>query len=229
VICAVNKLKTLDILDISRIGFWGISQAGWVIPQVAEKFEPAFVITVSSPVTTAFEQELYRVESEMKVEGFSKKDIGQAISYNKKLLKMIKEHKPYKSFLALQKETEGVKWAGHVIRGEEIVYDYLSIVLNKDNAPDLTYLNCPILAIWGENDLVVPPKKSFEMYKKKLQLIGNHNSLLKIIPKADHTLTFNLTGKRSETIERREQYKNNPKKIFAPGYISTMTEWLNKK
>jgi uncharacterized protein len=229
VICAVNKLNTLDIIDNSRIGFWGISQAGWVIPQVAEKLEPAFVITVSSPVTTAFEQELYRVESEMKAERFSKKDIAQAISYNRKLLKMIKENKPYKSFSALQKETGGAKWAGNVIRGEEIVYDYLSIVLTKDNAPDLTHLNCPTLAIWGENDLVVPPKKGFEVYKKKLQLMDNHNSLLRIIPKADHTLTLNLTGKRSETIKRREQYKNNPEEIYAPGYISTMTEWLNNR
>lgn len=226
VINAVNKLKTLDIIDNSRIGFWGISQAGWVIPEVAKKFEPAFVITVSLPVTTAFKQELYRVKSEMKAAGFTRKDIHKAISYNKKLLKLIKDEKPYECFLALQKETEGEKWADNVIRGEELVYNYLSIVLKKDNAPDLTNLTCPILAIWGENDLVVPPKKSFETYEKQLQLIKNGNSLLRIIPKADHTLTYNLTGQRSETIKRREQYKNTPKEIFAIGYISLMTNWL---
>jgi uncharacterized protein len=224
VISAVNKLKTLDIIDNSKIGFWGISQAGWVIPIVAEKIKPAFVITVSSPVTTAFNQELYRVTSEMKAENFSKKDINNAISYNKNLLKMIKENKSYASFLALQKEIENAKWANNVIRGEEVVYNYLSIVFKKDNVPYLTHFNCPILAIWGENDLVVPPKKGFETYKKQLK--GNRSSVLKIIPKADHTLTLNLTGKRSETIARREQYKNNPKEIFATGYISLMSDWL---
>lgn len=226
VISAVSKLKTLDVIDHSKIGFWGISQAGWVIPQVAEEIEPAFVITVSSPVTTAFEQELYRVKSEMQVEGFSRSDIRKAVSYNKKLKKMIKADKPYERFLALQKETEGAKWANNVIRGEEIVYDYLSIVFKKDNPPDLRSLNCPILAIWGENDLVVPPKKSSEIYKKKLGHIGNRDTLIRIIPKADHTLTFNLTGKRSETIERRELYKDSPKEVFAPGYVSLMTGWL---
>jgi uncharacterized protein len=224
VISAVNKLKTLDIIDNTKIGFWGISQAGWVIPIVAEKIKPAFVITVSSPVTTAFNQELYRVTSEMKAENFSKKDINTAILYNRNLLKMIKENKPYASFLALQKETESEKWANNVIMGEEMVYNYLSIVFKKDIPPNLTYFNCPILAIWGENDLVVPPKKGFETYKKQLK--GNRSSVLKIIPKADHTLTLNLTGKRSETIARREQYKNNPKEIFATGYISLMSDWL---
>jgi uncharacterized protein len=224
VIGAVNKLKTLDVIDSSKIGFWGISQAGWVIPKVAEKSMPAFVVTVSSPVSTAFDQELYRVASEMKAEGFAKSDIKKAILYNRKLLKLIQENKPYESFLALQKQTENAIWANNVIRGEEMVYNYLSIVFKKDNVPDLTHFNCPILAIWGENDLVVPPKKSFEKYKKELK--GNRNSVLKIIPNADHTLTLNITGKRSETIARREQYKNNPKEIFATGYISLMSDWL---
>ncbi len=228
VVSAVNKLKTLNFIDTSKIGFWGISQAGWVIPLVSEKNKPAFVITVSSPVTTAFDQELYRVTSEMKAENFSKGDISNAISYNKKLLKLIKENEPYASFLALQKETEKAKWADHVIRGEEMVYDYLSIVFKKDKAPNLTHLDCPVLAIWGENDLVVPPKKGLDTYKKQLRRMGNTASLLKIIPKADHTLTFNLTGKRSETLQRREQYKNNPKEVFAPGYVTLMLGWLKK-
>lgn len=226
VVSAVNKLKTLDIIDSSKIGCWGISQAGWVIPLVAEKITPAFVITVSSPVTTAFEQELYRVKSEMGAEGFSRADIREAVSYNKTLRKMIAANDPYERFAALQKETAGAKWADNVIRGEEIVYDYLSIVFKKDSAPDLHSLHCRVLAVWGENDLVVPPEMSARIYKKELERMGNHDALIRIIPDADHTLTFNLTGKRAETIKRRELYKNNPKEIFAPGYVSLMTGWL---
>jgi pimeloyl-ACP methyl ester carboxylesterase len=226
VISAVNKLKTSDEIDPLKIGFWGISQAGWVIPIVAQKMKPAFVITVSSPVTTAFEQELYRVQSEMKVEGFSKADIDKAVAYNNKLRKLIKSNQPYNQFLSLQKEIKGATWADHVISGEEVVYNYLSIVFKKDNPPDLRDLQCPVLAIWGANDLVVPPQKSLGFYKKQLAGAGNTNVLTRIIPDADHTLTFNQTGKRSETIKRREDYKSNPEAIFAPGYVSLMTGWL---
>lgn len=221
VVNAVNKLKTSEIVDRSKIGFWGISQAGWVMPLAADKVKPAFVITVSSPVTTAFDQELYRVRSEMQADGFSETDISKAIAYNNKLQNMIKANKPYDSFAVLQQEIKGVKWADNVIGGEEIVYNYLSIVFKKDTPPDLHSLQCPVLAIWGENDLVVPPKKSAETYRKELK-----NASVRIIPKADHTLTLNQTGKRAETIERRERYKDNPKEIFAPGFVSLMTEWL---
>ncbi|HEY8957746.1 alpha/beta hydrolase [Chitinophaga sp.] len=228
VISAVNKLKTLDITDTSGIGYWGISQAGWVIPLVSEKIKPAFVITVSSPVTTAFSQELYRVKSEMKADGFSRTDIRKAVAYNRKLKEMINGDKPYEHFAALQKEIKGAKWADNVIGGDEVVYKYLSIVLKKDNPPHLEGLNCPVLAIWGENDLMVPPRKGAATYRKVMKRIGNAQALIRIIPDADHTLTFNHTGKRAETIERRERYKDNPKEIFAPGYVSLMTDWLKR-
>lgn len=226
VVSAVNKLKTSAEIDALKIGFWGISQAGWVIPIAAKKIKPAFVITVSSPVTTAFEQELYRVQSEMKAEGFSKADIDKAVAYNNKLRKLIQANQPYDRFVDLQKEIKSAAWADNVISGEEVVYNYLSIVFKKDNAPDLRGLQCPVLAIWGANDLVVPPQKSFAFYKKQLAGMGNTHVLTRIIPDADHTLTFNQSGKRSETIKRREEYKSKPEAIFAPGYVSLMTSWL---
>lgn len=226
VISAVTKLKTLDVADSSEIGYWGISQAGWVIPLVSEKIRPAFVITVSSPVTTAFRQELYRVKSEMKADGFTGTDIRKAVAYNRKLKEMISAGEPYEHFAALQKEITGAKWADNVIGGDEIVYTYLSTVLKKDSPPHLQGLNCPVLAIWGENDLMVPPRKSAAAYRKAMKRIGNTRALIRIIPDADHTLTFNHTGKRAETIERRERYKDNPKEIFGPGYVALMTDWL---
>lgn len=228
VTAAVSKLKTLAPVDSTKIGFWGISQAGWVMPLAAQKTAPAFVITVSSPVTTAFEQELYRVKSEMKAEGFSETDIRKAVAYNQKLRKMIQADEPYESFSKLQLDIKGQPWADNVIGGEKIVYDYLSIVFKKDLAPDLTVLKCPVLAIWGENDLVVPPGKSATTYEQQMKATGNTHALTRIIPKADHTLTLNLTGKRAETIARRDQYKNDPAAVFAPGYVSLMTDWLKQ-
>jgi len=89
--------------------------------------------------------------------------------------------------------------------------------------------HCPVLALWGENDLLVPPVKSSEYFRNKMIEIKNPDATVKIIFRADHTLTFNLTGKRSETISRREQYKDNPSMVFAPGAVELMVEWLTKR
>ena len=151
--------------------------------------------------------------------------------YNQKLLQLINEAKPYARFAALQEESTDANWSDYVIRGDEMVYAYLRIVFQHDHPPDLTQLTSRLLAIWGENDLVVPPQLSYTVYDTYMNFIGNTSATLSIIPHADHTLTKNASGKRSETIARRKQFKDNPEEIFAPGYITAMTVWLkmNKK
>jgi uncharacterized protein len=229
VIAAINRLKTLDIIDSGKIGLWGISQAGWVMPIVAEKAKPAFVICVSSPVTTAFDQELYRIKSEMAAEGYSKKDIDKAITYTQQWKRLVLEDKPYSEFLDLQNQIDNYKWSQIVIRGDEKVYQYLHVILLDDEIPQIENYHCPVLAVWGENDLLVPPVKSSEYFRNKMIEIKNPDATVKINAGADHTLTFNLTGKRSETISRREQYKDNPSMVFAPGAVELMVEWLTKR
>jgi uncharacterized protein len=226
VISAINKIKSVNFLDSGKIGLWGISQAGWVMPLVAEQARIAFVICVSSPVTTAFDQELYRVESEMKTEGYSRNDIDKAIDYTRQCKRLVLEDKPYTEFLALQKEIENYNCSQIVIRGDEKIYYYLDVILHADSIPRINYYHCPVLAVWGENDLLVPPKKSAEYFRQKMAEINNPDFTIKIIPQADHTLTFNITGRRSETIERRELYKDNPSMIFAPGAVQLMADWL---
>ncbi|WP_162903458.1 alpha/beta hydrolase family protein [Taibaiella koreensis] len=226
VIRAIERLKQCPIVDTAKVGLWGISQAGWVIPKVARESTPAFVITVSSPVTTAFEQECYRVTSGMKAAGFSRSERQKAMAYNKALREMIQAKAPYAQFKALQERTAKETWQDYVIGGDEMVYAYLSIVLSQDDAPDLSSLRCPVLAIWGANDLVVPPQSSARTYKEALARTGNDHVLIRIIPDADHTLTFNHSGTGAETIKRREAYKDTPAAIFAPGYVPLMTEWL---
>ncbi|MGE0589814.1 MAG: alpha/beta hydrolase family protein [Cyclobacteriaceae bacterium] len=226
VLSAIVALKKSDKIDQARIGLWGISQAGWVIPIVAKKIDPAFVITISSPVTTAFEQELYRVEASLGADGFDSESIRQAIDYCKSLKNLIDERRSFDEFTKLQKETAHASWINNVIRGDEVVYKYLSIVFRDDKAPDLSSMRMPVLAIWGENDLVVPPTISSETYHNALTRIKNEHARIEIIPDADHTMTFNLSGRNSDTWKRRKDFRDNPEKIFAPDYVSLMIEWL---
>lgn len=226
VIEATKALKVIDGIDSSRMGYWGISQAGWVIPKVAARLKPAFVITVSSPVTSAFDQELYRVRSEMHAADFSERDVREAIAYCAGFLELIQEGKPYVDFAALQEATASASWADYVIRGDEVVYAYLTKVLTHDDPPDLTTLQCPTLAIWGANDLMVPPDLGAATYTKVLKQGNNKEVLIKIIPDADHTLTYNVNGTAAATIKRRQDFKENQKEVFAPGYIDMMLEWL---
>ena len=47
VIAAIQEIKRLKISGPERIGLWGISRAGWIIPLINEQFPIDFWIPVS--------------------------------------------------------------------------------------------------------------------------------------------------------------------------------------
>jgi pimeloyl-ACP methyl ester carboxylesterase len=226
VVSAAQQLGQHPKIDPKGIGFWGISQAGWVIPIAAGFVHPAFVITVSSPVTTAYDQEVYRLRSVLSSEGYSSTSVDSALTYISSVKNLIMHHRPYAEFEKLQNKIQKYGWSSHAVMGGEIIYKYLQVIIEEDQPPDLSTLTCPLLAIWGENDLLVPPKLSADTYKDTMTKIGNAKSEVFILPDADHTLTHNLSGKREETIERRKTYEKEPEKIFAHGYLNLMVNWL---
>ena len=61
VLAAVEHVATHPKVDADRIGLWGMSQAGWVIPIAAsmEKEKIAFTIIVSGPTVSILEENLY--------------------------------------------------------------------------------------------------------------------------------------------------------------------------
>ena len=225
VMSAVHKLETLPHVNPQKIGFWGLSQAGWVISRVAEVYDPAFVISVSSPLTTIAEQELHRVGSEMAADGFAEPEIRDALAYTKSYMDLIRRNRPFSEFSALQDSEKDASWQRHTIMGDEVVFSYLKVLLKDDRIPAYG-LSCPVLAIWGANDLVVPPQQSVAAFKLRMEEAGNTQCTMTIINNADHTLTYNTSGRRAETIRRREEYQQEPEKQFAPGYVAAMTGWL---
>lgn len=222
---AVRKLKTMKQLNPDLIGYWGISQAGWVMSEASQEINPAFIIAVSTAVTPVFLQEISRVQNTMTAAGFSEADKDAAVAFTRAYRELAQKDRPYAEYEALLETVKDAKWKDQVITGNEIVYNYIKAILKDDKSPRLYELSCPVLAIWGENDLVVPPVKSRYFFQLKTE--NKKNVLTQIIPDADHTLTYNLSGTVQETIKRRQQYKTTPEKIFAPGFVPLMTGWLN--
>lgn len=60
---AVQFLKEQEKIDPDRIGFWGISQAGWIAPKAASQSEDiAFMILISGGGASPKESEYYSYE-----------------------------------------------------------------------------------------------------------------------------------------------------------------------
>jgi pimeloyl-ACP methyl ester carboxylesterase len=68
-------LQTHAEIDPKRIGFWGLSQGGWIAPLAASRFpDAAFSVAISGGGLTPASTELFDTEYELQKAGFSAKD-----------------------------------------------------------------------------------------------------------------------------------------------------------
>ena len=97
---------------------------------------------------------------------------------------------------------------------------YRAFVLH-DPRKDLVKTKCPVLGIFGEKDLQVPPKMNQEALQKALVTAGNKNVEVKIIKGANHLFQKANTGSPSE-------YAKLPK-AFIADFLPTITTWVLPK
>jgi pimeloyl-ACP methyl ester carboxylesterase len=74
----------------------------------------------------------------------------------------------------------------------------------------LTAVHCPVLAIWGEDDTLVPARKSAALYRKYLAAAGNNDVTIVLFKHAGHSIN-DIYGKD-----------------FSPAYWKTLTGWLRQ-
>lgn len=200
VISSVELLRNRNDIDKNRIGIYGLSQGAWVAPNAASLCKDiSFIITISAPGITPDEQNEFVV--------------------NNIVSKYI-----YRSF-------EGNNWTGRefadsIFQKEDVINkmngknntEVVPGFSRFDPLPAWQMITVPVLALWGENDRIVPPVKSMENIRKALLDGGNKAYTLKIFEGADHSLK----------LESEEDKFSGKWSITAPGSNEYLIEWLKK-
>jgi len=110
VLSAIRFLKTHP-LQIQGVGLCGGSQAGWIMPIVAQLTEPvAFIISISSAAVTVEEQERYRIERQLRGDHFSDEQVSQALSIYARRLDMIRQGAKAKQIATMQDSAMEEPW-----------------------------------------------------------------------------------------------------------------------
>lgn len=109
------------------------------------------------------------------------------------------------------------------VRGEldRVRTRWFKFFLDYDPAEALRRIRVPLLAIFAENDLQVPPALNREPLERALQAAGNADYTIEMIPGANHLFQMSETGSPAE-------YATLGKK-FAPGLLETITGWIKER
>lgn len=223
---AVAAMAARPEVDRAKIGVWGISQAGWVMPPAITSGAPiAFMISVSGPEGTGHDQELYRVKQSLTADGFSEAEVADALAFSEARNAILLASAPFDQLKKLQDERAvGKRWEKEVGIFDEATYTRLRGP-QETPVPHLEKIKIPVLAIYGERDMIVDWRESARIYRASLKKAGNKDVTIVSFPGADHVLFPSITGGQAEL----DDWLGHHFKVFAPGYVDTMADWIEAR
>jgi pimeloyl-ACP methyl ester carboxylesterase len=221
---AVKFLRGRPDIDGKHVGLWGISQGGWVCP-LAASLSPdvAFLVLVSAPAGTVGEQDLYRIEHEMRADDMPAGDIEKALAFARRRIEFLRSG-VYEKFDTAQREVGDEGWFKeyvHRLGAKDFAFGKKN--LEYDGRPVLKEVKCPVLVVVGERDTVVPAKKGAAIIEDALRKAGNTDVTVKTLAGADHFMHAATTG------GPRERLAKDRKQEFVADYFPTINGWLSAR
>lgn len=218
VVAAVNYLKTRPEIDPARVGVMGSSQGGWIAPITAARVSGIrFVVVKSAACVTPEEQELARVEAQMRASRNSPNDIEQALTLYRNVIAYARSGEGWDKLSATLETASQQKWYffARNIPKDWWFFDQVRLTFDHDPIPVLQRIHSPLLVIFGGQDSYGPPVR--ESLARLVQALGGggNQAVIQVFPNAGHDLRVE-PGKGDAWDFSR----------FAPGYLESLASWV---
>lgn len=231
VLDAIAILKQRPDIDSRRIGLWGISQAGYVMPRVlARTDDVAFMIAVSCPGEAGVDQGSFLVSAQAVCAGLAAQDAPRVKQLNGMAARArtYDEYVRYKSQLADYPALAAISELGFnlgVAPEDRWHADDLDAEYFWDPMTVIEGTTIPVLAVFGELDTQADPIQGAAAYRAALARAGNPHSRVELIPGADHNIIISETG----CLEERRHRRRSGWTDYAPEYLDTLEAWLRRR
>ncbi|HZZ43450.1 MAG TPA: alpha/beta fold hydrolase [Tepidisphaeraceae bacterium] len=195
-LAGIAQLKTRADIQPQKIGLCGMSQAGWIMPLAASRSaDVAFVISLSGAGVSPEEQGAYMVEHRMRSEGFADADVAKALTLYHLNSRCAKTDTGWDELDAAVAQARKQPWfhPEFIPQNPASAQQWRSIC-DYDPIATLHKVRCPVLAILGGVDPLVPAQKSAAAWKTALAEAGNPDATIQILPYADHGLADPALG-----------------------------------
>lgn len=238
VVAAIDFLQKRNDIRPQRIGLIGHSEGGIVAPLAASMSdEVAFMVLVAGTSVSGAEILMEQGALIMRASGATEVDIEQQITFQKRTFEAIRSGDGWDE-LAADLETrlrESIAEMSDSQRNAITDVDtfintqtqaqltalqtpWFRYFLDYDPAATLRRIDTPILALFGELDLQVPPAQNRGPMEQALR-DGNHpDYTVRVLPQANHLFITATTGSPTEYAALE--------KVFVPEFLPLITEWI---
>ncbi len=240
-IAAIQALKKLKLPASQKIGLWGISRAGWICPLINAQFPMDFWISVSG--TDDKENFGYLLKENLRIAGKQEAEVehlAQAWKQGHRLFCTQANFETYlKAIEPLRQDSTARKLFGY--KNESKITDAAraAYALNQKTYTSkghfdevsglwvylknfdkiLLEIECPVLALFGENDTQVDWRKTKKLYEQTIGSNPNEILTTKVFPQCNHSLQKCISCAYQEDLSASNWEA-------CDGYYETMKAWL---
>ena len=226
-VAALKMLAADKRIDARRIGFWGLSQGGWLSVLAASRApQAAFAISVSAPLVTPDVQMNFAVGNILRVRGFSDADIAAAIRTRTAVDDFMRgkkdRAKDRASVEKLLAEAATKPWFKHSYISPMLADPARSQWAKEialDPVTTLDRVRCPILMLFGADDPWVPAARSAEILKG--MAAKKSNITYAVIAGANHEMATKVAPKDELDPANASAFAPD-----APAYFAILANWL---
>lgn len=185
---AVAWLRGRNFVAADRVGIAGFSRGNWPAVRVAAA-DPgvAFLLLVAPPAFPPAETEAISIGARMEAAGRPDEEIAQAQRYYELYFATAAGERPWRDLDRAARAVEGTvigEFLDQPLRPADLAFWRRNG--RFDNAADFPRIRAPVLAVWGEEDLVVPPEVHQPRLRAALRSTPSIETL--VLPAADHSI-----------------------------------------
>ncbi|MGV0678373.1 S9 family peptidase [Mycolicibacterium sp. GESEQ-9] len=200
-------------IDPRRIGVWGISQAGWVLPEVAAKHPELQFMILVGPAINWLRQGEYNLLAELRARQAGDSEIAAALRRRAESLRLLRAHADYDRYLAASVDTPQMS----ADRWRFVRTNYLSDVTSQ-----LAGIKIPVLLILGADDRNVDVAETERVYRAQLP---PNKLTVKTFPDASHNIV-KASLDHHQGIRAFLVAVFAPRSLYAPGYLESLRKFV---
>jgi uncharacterized protein len=228
-------------INQKKIGLLGHSEGGIIAPLVASRSKDvAFLVLMAAPSVTGDKIISKQIELLARAGGATESEINQALELQKQVYKVARANKRWDELRtaisndakeSLKKlspeELKSIPDPDKLIKISTDAKiagaksEWFKYFIDFDPAKYLEKINCPVLALFGELDMQVPPDLNKDPLESVLKKSRTKDYSINTLPKANHLFQEAITGNPSEY--------GSLKKQFVAGFLEKIADWVRGK
>jgi fermentation-respiration switch protein FrsA (DUF1100 family) len=227
--CAIAYLKSRKDIDAGKIGLIGHSEGAMIAPAIAAgSHDVSWVVLLAAPSTKGEDTLLNQSDLIARTGGLSDAQVLASLNFDKQAYDLLQKEQD--SAVVTEKLKGLVKESGmdtalpppaleaqlHLMTSP-----WFRFFLSYDPLPDLKKTKCPVLALYGEKDLQVPPKINLPILQKAFTDGGNSQADVRQLPELNHLFQHAYNGSPTEYAAIDE--------TFSPQALQIIGEWVQAR